>query len=121
MPGYYHKVADKYLKSSLKPDGSAKSSSLASRASRRAGLTGRPNYQLPKIKSTGQGNGDCIIFLGIKVKPKVTTGFSESRNIQNSWKKKIRMTHKIRPLDVMNQIVSRTKRAQDKKTEFKGK
>lgn len=48
LPGYYHKVADKYLKSHLKPETSNSRASLKSRMSK------SHNY-LPKIRNTGQG------------------------------------------------------------------
>lgn len=39
----------------------------------------------------------------------------------NAWTKRNRIQKKIRPLDVMNQIVSRTKRAKDSEIEFRNK
>ena len=49
-------------------------------------------------------------------KPTVTTDLHESRSTQNWWTKKTKQV-KMRPQDVINQIVSRTKRIQDTRDE----
>jgi hypothetical protein len=89
LPEYYHKVADKYLSSHLKTDRYKSNASLLSKTSQKP-IMSKSRNSLPKIRRTGQGMLNIIInvhpntsILGIRVKPQVTTGITESRSELN--------------------------------------
>lgn len=55
LPEYYHRVADKYLKTHLSPV-RHENMPLTSRASKKSAFMSKSQSQLPKIRNTGQGN-----------------------------------------------------------------
>ena len=52
------------------------------------------------------------------IHPKMSTHMVQSRSVNNFWSKKSKLKKKIRPLDVLNQILSRSKRIKSNENTF---